>query len=29
MAERQVSSFTYSDKYGQVAKNTVTPEMIG
>lgn len=27
-AERQVSSFTYSDKYGQVAKNTVTPEMI-
>lgn len=29
MAERQVSSFTYSDKYGQVAKNTVTPEMVG
>lgn len=29
MAERQVSSFTYSDKFGQVAKNTVTPEMIG
>lgn len=28
MAERQVSSFTYSDKYGQVAKNTVTPEMV-
>ncbi len=28
MAERQVSSITYSDKYGQVAKNTVTPEMI-
>lgn len=29
IADRQVSSFTYSDKYGQVAKNTVTPEMIG
>lgn len=28
-ADRQVSSFTYSDKYGQVAKNTVTPEMVG
>jgi hypothetical protein len=28
MAERQVSSITYSDKYGQVAKNTVTPEML-
>jgi hypothetical protein len=29
IAERQVSSITYSDLYGQVAKNTVTPEMIG
>jgi len=29
IAERQVSSITYSDKYGQVAKNTVTPEMLG
>jgi hypothetical protein len=29
IAERQVSSITYSDKFGQVAKNTVTPEMIG
>lgn len=29
IAERQVSAITYSDKYGQVAKNTVTPEMIG
>ena len=28
IAERQVSSITYSDKYGQVAKNTVTPEML-
>lgn len=28
ISERQVSSITYSDKYGQVAKNTVTPEMI-
>lgn len=27
--ERQISSYTYSDKYGQVACNTVTPEMIG
>jgi hypothetical protein len=29
IAERQVTAITYSDKYGQVAKNTVTPEMIG
>jgi len=28
IAERQVSSITYSDKFGQVAKNTVTPEML-
>ena len=28
IAERQVSAITYSDLYGQVAKNTVTPEMI-
>jgi len=28
IAERQVSSISYSDKFGQVAKNTVTPEMI-
>lgn len=28
-AERQVTSITYSDKYGQVARNTVVPEMLG
>jgi hypothetical protein len=28
IAERQVHAITYSDKYGQVAKNTVTPEML-
>jgi hypothetical protein len=28
IAERQVSSITYSDKFGQVAKNTVCPEML-
>jgi Bacterial regulatory protein, Fis family len=28
MAERQVTAITYSDKYGQVARNTVTPEML-
>jgi hypothetical protein len=28
IAERQVSAITYSDKYGQVARNTVTPEML-
>jgi hypothetical protein len=28
LAERQVSAITYSDLYGQVARNTVTPEMI-
>lgn len=28
MAERQVTSITYSDKFGQVARNTVTPEML-
>jgi len=27
-AERQVTSITYSDKFGQVARNTVTPEML-
>lgn len=29
LSERQVTSFTYHDVYGQVARNTVTPEMIG
>lgn len=28
ISERQVTSITYSDKFGQVARNTVTPEMI-
>ena len=28
MSERQVTSITYSDKFGQVARNTVTPEML-
>jgi hypothetical protein len=28
MSERHVTSITYSDKFGQVARNTVTPEMI-
>jgi hypothetical protein len=28
IAERQVTAITYSDKYGQVARNTVTPEML-
>ena len=28
VAERQVTSITYSDKFGQVARNTVTPEML-
>lgn len=28
IAERQVSVITYSDKFGQVARNTVTPEML-
>jgi hypothetical protein len=28
IAERQVTSITYSDKFGQVARNTVTPEML-
>ncbi|MEI6619982.1 MAG: LysR family transcriptional regulator [Betaproteobacteria bacterium] len=28
IAARQVSSITYSDRFGQVAKNTVTPEML-
>jgi len=28
ISERQVTSITYSDKYGQVARNTVTPEML-
>lgn len=28
IAERQVSAITYSDKYGQVARNTVCPEML-
>ena len=29
MSERQVTSITYSDRFGQVARNTVTPEMLG
>jgi hypothetical protein len=29
IAERQVTSITYSNKFGQVARNTVTPEMLG
>jgi hypothetical protein len=29
IAERQVSSFTYHAEYGQVCRNTVTPEMLG
>ncbi len=28
VADRQVTSITYSNKHGQVARNTVTPEMI-
>lgn len=28
LSERQVTSFTYHDKYGQVATNTITPEML-
>jgi hypothetical protein len=28
ISERHVTSITYSDKYGQVARNTVTPEML-
>jgi hypothetical protein len=28
IADRQVTSITYSDKFGQVARNTVTPEML-
>ena len=28
MSERHVTSITYSNKFGQVARNTVTPEMI-
>lgn len=28
IAERQVTAITYSDLYGQVARNTVTPEML-
>lgn len=28
ISERQVTSITYSDKFGQVARNTVTPEML-
>lgn len=29
IAERQVTSITYSSKFGQVARHTVTPEMLG
>lgn len=29
IAERQVSSITYHSHYGQVAKNTITPDMLG
>jgi hypothetical protein len=28
ISERHVTSITYSDKFGQVARNTVTPEML-
>ncbi len=28
LSERQASSITYHDKFGQVARNTVTPEMV-
>ena len=28
IAERQVTAITYSDEFGQVARNTVTPEML-
>ena len=28
VAERQVTAITYSDKFGQVARNTVVPEML-
>jgi hypothetical protein len=28
VAERSVSSITYSDKFGQVARNIITPEML-
>jgi len=28
IAERQVTSITYSNKFGEVARNTVTPEML-
>lgn len=28
IANRQVTSITYSDKYGQVARNTIVPEML-
>lgn len=28
IAERQVTAITYSNKYGEVARNTVTPEML-
>lgn len=28
IADRQVTSITYSDRFGQVARNTVTPEML-
>lgn len=29
VAERQVTAITYHSEYGQVARNTVTPEMLG
>jgi hypothetical protein len=29
LSERQVTAITYSDTFGQVARNTVTPEMLG
>lgn len=29
VADRQVTAITYSDKFGQVARNTVVPEMLG
>jgi hypothetical protein len=29
ISERQVTAITYSARYGEVARNTVTPEMLG
>jgi hypothetical protein len=29
VSEREITAITYSDRFGQVARNTVTPEMLG